>query len=210
MEANKIRSWEIQDHGLQAPSLGTWAGCGMVGTSWETLGTGSGSSRLEALREALEDLAAQGWEASAADVLRMELELPDADADLVSREEETAVREELERRLPARWILSQRPSSGLEVPSQELETREDAVREALSILERAEARGMDVQEIGEDRWEILEPDSAVLVSDLAGTLELRSNEIERWEMEETIREELGSDPLRVLVCVLVSGEEVEA
>lgn len=76
---NPLR-WRVIDHGRDAPDY--FPGHGLFGNRFEDCATGVGDTRIEALSDALDALASNGWDLNDPQIettLRGELDLVDVD-----------------------------------------------------------------------------------------------------------------------------------
>lgn len=178
---------EVEDHGVDHCQY--FRGAGVSFTDYEDCATGTGNTPREALEDALESLAQGGWTLS--DELEAQAleELGDAehaDRDYVSEAEAEGEEEELPR---LQWTVSAHAWSGCSPSPEDFETEEDARSRVARILRKRRAAGFPVSTLERGaRWEVLEPEGCALVPDECGTLVLDSNEEEREEKRERMRE----------------------
>jgi len=186
-----VSAYEIEDHGVHGS--GSFQGAGIALSSWEGIGTGIGSSPGEALADALEMLAQAGW--SVSDEIEEDA-LQEIGPEYAERE---TVSEEIEEALPPlSWTVSSSSWSGLASVSR-FRTFAEARSSIAHRLREARSRGLSVlvpEYTDGISWEIHEPEDAGSISDLAGWIQLSSNEEELERERAEIHER--AEPVHVL------------
>ena len=114
---------------------------------------------------------------------REELEMAWSDVEAEIQERDDEARAELARqvdnRLPLRFSVRFAAFSGCSPSPVSFESLEEAREYLRSNVERDRKLGFVVSELGPDRWEVTDPDTALMASDQAGVYSIESNEEER-------------------------------
>lgn len=193
--AKKVKlEFEIVQHGLEGDQY--FQGCGVSGTDYENVVTGCGNSEQEALIDAIEMMATNH---------DLELDMSDLEEELDSMNTVDQVETAIEGQLPDLvFRVIHTSSSGIgKVFEEKFESHSDAFNCIMARARSLTKQGFEVRELKSDNvmdveFEICDPDDAILVSDLSGSLFIKDNEDEI----ETIKEKLEDNfEARVRVSV---------
>jgi hypothetical protein len=165
-----VGEWETVDHGVTASDYFQGAGSG----DYDMVFTGIGYSLKEALEDAAEQLASAGWEIPEG----LEKEIEEAD-------DKDEVADVINRDKPAmEWTVKHRsiPMGSL-LLEDTFDSHEDALEFVTKRLEKLEKEGFEISELGDDEWEVGEPEDSGMVPDNVGYITITDNseELDIWQ-----------------------------
>lgn len=195
-----IGSFNVESYGVDNPQYFRGAGC----DEFEDSAVGVGNSEREAVSDALESLAQNGWDTSTIDATLAKY----SDADAVSKVIADAFRDEVGTEPDAEYIVSLYPHNGCGpiMLAGPFDDYADAIREAEAIMARKVADGME--QIGE--WEIAYPDNGT--SDAEGIVSIDQSERSIREHAKWAKraERFENDPPELFYYVNVQVSEADA
>lgn len=173
-EKKQIEDYEIVDHGVQHSQY--FQGCGTSHTGYDEVYTGIGDSQKEALEDAAEQLASDGWELSKD--LKNEISKAN-DTDEVTK----LINEE---KPDAEFTVTHHSNAmGSYLTKETFDSMEDAQAYVKQLINKLKKKKLNVEILEENEWEVTEPNDAYMVPDEAGIISITDNdeEIEKFEDE---------------------------
>ena len=168
-EKKKVGEYQIQDHGVESSDY--FQGHGVSHTDFDDCATGFGISLKEALDDAAEQLASNGWELS-----------PELEKEIADSSDEDEVNKSIEDQLDPKpdttyTVTHHSRSMGDKLNEKELDSLADAQKYVQEYLKKLDKDDYDVEELETGlKWEITDSDEAAMVSDENGIIEIIDDE----------------------------------